>query len=1537
MSYRNRLSRVAKNNNEPSPRNKNITRHDCCGASKLRASSVEHDRINGNHEVHRNSTSVDRVLNINRNSRLNQLTSESTCAASCRTPLRNSTKTTLSRSSLNSSSTPLRKVSARGRGAATPSPRFRRETTSSKKIEDNKSDKECQSSPTDMPSKQSYLFSQNYYDNSSCSVEIIEESCSPQITLPIPTEILNTKSAIFNRSDDDEEKATGISPDGRFLKFDEELGHGSFKTVFRGLDTQTGVAVAWCELQENKLTKTERARFREEAEMLKGLQHPNIVRFYDYWEVSLTKRKYIVLVTELMTSGTLKTYLRRFKKINPKVLKSWCRQIVKGLSFLHSRTPPIIHRDLKCDNIFITGTTGCVKIGDLGLATLKNRSFAKSVIGTPEFMAPEMYEEHYDESVDVYAFGMCMLEMATSEYPYTECTGPAQIYKKVISGVKPLSFDKIENPEIKDIIESCIKLKKEERPSIKELLAHDFFTEDPGIKLEMVSRTDSRIEFRLRVLDPKKRCSNKHRENEAIQFDFEINKDNADDVASEMAKSGLILEEDSKIIAKMLTNHVLNLNKEQNDKRDVPIDEELFKDEASSDLHGSQFRQPETVVMYQLPRFNNQDEENNKSENQSVSTKPHFIKPSSEINVAELINQDQIQTSPSKSLPLRPVDAICQQDNYRKISNISTASSDSAYTSDTNMAYKHLIDLNQMPNTVEVVPEGYNVQNGNNNIYPQEQTMYQNIEQIINQEGLNYIPNASTQWNYPINTIPNQQTIDDEMQRKISTVSSVSNLSSLSSDSVQGLVQQDIQHHAIIHEENASQSNHNLFVQSQDGINATQCAEAINCYKAQSPSNEIYPTNAQLYQENQTYPIYNQTTNFLEDSKLIEEKTDAESTTNIVENDVKQSQRTDHILEETSVIKDAATRKKSRTSGPSLNLLAVYDNRQAECQLESNKHKTVTFRFNIDDVVPYDVANKLVTENLLEASHVDLVAEMMKDVVNKLKLDMQPNIQSVDSLPIPKQEIERVPTSILELENTNSNETPTENLKDVEEKLSETEKNKPVRKISRFLVSPVIALQANEENNSDKNTSKQNELLSPESLHKSILNEMITLASTNTQHLPLYPLITNEDTVSNPDLNSSQLFESKAQTQISTDTNQKGGSLTISELQQKLIQLTAQPSEISTGTPPIGSHPSTPHANSCYESYMNTLQKRLASISMPAGHILGPLSPQSTLHAISSATSKLKIPSAIEVIKPMQPVAIGVEEIHIGDEVGPIVVHAVQAQSIMTGNEVPQHVIMPNENKDQQTMVVQPLPGHSVMVQSVPVRFIQSQDTTENETSPNTQKDDTRERKISRAQSVDLHSLEQKLSSIHSNTYKKYFTNSPIHQTFQSSDQNLVQSMEPDISCDNNPPVSYSSDDIMTDQKESQGSQNTETFKCLNISETPQSAKFNTSVTPLDLQSVLQRQWFELEKLRKRHIEELKSCMQTLRPDSLQPTILYEALSPLSNAGKKINSDASSNSRSTSPTMDNGVMQFTPTGLYFLPESVKLLSSSLADSHHHPT
>ncbi|XP_058640890.1 serine/threonine-protein kinase WNK2-like isoform X2 [Onychostoma macrolepis] len=366
------------------------------------------------------------------------------------------------------------------------------------------------------------------------------------------------KAASEENEEEAEMKAVATSPGGRFLKFDIEIGRGSFKTVYKGLDTDTWVEVAWCELQDRKLTKVERQRFKEEAEMLKGLQHPNIVRFYDFWESPLKGKKCIVLVTELMTSGTLKTYLKRFKVMKPKVLRSWCRQILKGLHFLHTRTPPIIHRDLKCDNIFITGPTGSVKIGDLGLATLKRASFAKSVIGTPEFMAPEMYEEHYDESVDVYAFGMCMLEMATSEYPYSECQNAAQIYRKVTSGVKPASYNKVMDPEVKEIIGECICQNKEERYSIKDLLNHAFFAEDTGVRVELAEEDDglkTSIALKLWVEDPR-RLKGKYRDGGAIEFSFDLEKEIPEAVAQEMVESGFFHESDAKIVGKSLRDRV---------------------------------------------------------------------------------------------------------------------------------------------------------------------------------------------------------------------------------------------------------------------------------------------------------------------------------------------------------------------------------------------------------------------------------------------------------------------------------------------------------------------------------------------------------------------------------------------------------------------------------------------------------------------------------------------------------------------------------------------------------------------------------------------------------------------------------------------------------------------------------------------------------------------------------------------------------------------------------------------------------------------
>uniref|UniRef100_A0A8C1WCY2 Serine/threonine-protein kinase WNK4 n=1 Tax=Cyprinus carpio TaxID=7962 RepID=A0A8C1WCY2_CYPCA len=365
--------------------------------------------------------------------------------------------------------------------------------------------------------------------------------------------------------DEVETKAVATSPDGRFLKFNIEIGRGSFKTVYKGLDTETTVEVAWCELQTRRLTKVERQRFSEEVEMLKCLQHPNIVRFYDSWKSTMKGQKCIILVTELMTSGTLKTYLKRFKEMKLKLLQRWSHQILKGLHFLHTRTPPIIHRDLKCDNIFITGPTGSVKIGDLGLATLKSASFAKSVIGTPEFMAPEMYEEKYDEAVDVYAFGMCILEMTTSEYPYSECQNAAQIYRKVTSGMKPDSFYKVKVPELKEIIEGCIRMNKDERYTIQDLLEHTFFQENNGVHVELAEEDDmvkSGLKLWLRMDDTKK-LHGKYKDNNAIEFLFELYKDVPEEVAQEMVVLGFVCEADYKLVAKAIRDRVTVIKRQR--------------------------------------------------------------------------------------------------------------------------------------------------------------------------------------------------------------------------------------------------------------------------------------------------------------------------------------------------------------------------------------------------------------------------------------------------------------------------------------------------------------------------------------------------------------------------------------------------------------------------------------------------------------------------------------------------------------------------------------------------------------------------------------------------------------------------------------------------------------------------------------------------------------------------------------------------------------------------------------------------------------
>lgn len=272
------------------------------------------------------------------------------------------------------------------------------------------------------------------------------------------------------------------SPGGRYVRFSERLGSGASKDVYRAYDTEEGIEVAWNVVHLAGVPKNERNRIVNEVRLLERLHHQNIISFHGSWVNR--ERQQVNFVTEILSSGTLKSFINKVQVIRWKIAKRWAVQILKGLEYLHSQDPPVIHRDLKCENIFINGTSGDLRIGDLGLSTVNRNGKVLSVLGTPEFMAPDMYEENpYDEKVDIYAFGMCLLEIFTKEIPYNECSNPAQIYKKVTRGAPPDSLARLKSKHAREFIELCLGSRKEDgtfvRPSATELLAHPFLIKRP--------------------------------------------------------------------------------------------------------------------------------------------------------------------------------------------------------------------------------------------------------------------------------------------------------------------------------------------------------------------------------------------------------------------------------------------------------------------------------------------------------------------------------------------------------------------------------------------------------------------------------------------------------------------------------------------------------------------------------------------------------------------------------------------------------------------------------------------------------------------------------------------------------------------------------------------------------------------------------------------------------------------------------------------------------------------------------------------------
>ncbi|XP_076922361.1 putative serine/threonine-protein kinase WNK4 isoform X1 [Bidens hawaiensis] len=432
----------------------------------------------------------------------------------------------------------------------------------------------------------------------------------------------------FGDQDGRSNRYVETDPTGRYGRFKEVLGKGAMKTVYKAIDEVLGMEVAWGQVKLHDLLRSpeDLQRLYSEVHLLGTLNHDSIIKFYTSW-IDVDRRTFN-FITEMFTSGTLKEYRKKYDKVDIRAIKIWARQILAGLVYLHSHDPSVIHRDLKCDNIFVNGHLGQVKIGDLGLAAILHGSCrAHSVIGTPEFMAPELYEENYNELVDVYSFGMCILEMLTHEYPYSECTNPAQIYKKVTSGKLPRAFYKVKDLEAQCFIGKCL-VNASNRLSAKDLMLDPFLSMDederapaaeyihqkpfmnddieierlhlngypPRTNMSIAGKLnpdDDTIILRVQIVDSEGSVRN-------IYFPFDILNDTPYEVAYEMVKELEITDWDPCDISDMIEGEISGLipdwNNINQDEDDHSHSFHSFSSSSSSQLSFSGSRQIDGVA-----------------------------------------------------------------------------------------------------------------------------------------------------------------------------------------------------------------------------------------------------------------------------------------------------------------------------------------------------------------------------------------------------------------------------------------------------------------------------------------------------------------------------------------------------------------------------------------------------------------------------------------------------------------------------------------------------------------------------------------------------------------------------------------------------------------------------------------------------------------------------------------------------------------------------------------------------------------------------
>ncbi|CAF1487765.1 unnamed protein product, partial [Didymodactylos carnosus] len=269
----------------------------------------------------------------------------------------------------------------------------------------------------------------------------------------------------------------------RMAKKGKTVGHGAYGTVWSYL-TLTGrmIAVKEIELDESN---SERVRedyesVREEVNILRGLDHPYIVKFLG---ISLEETHLVKIFMEYLPNGTIEHLLQLFGPFHVDVLKKYTRQIVEGVAYLHENN--VVHRDIKGKNIMLD-INGNIKLIDFGCAkrlkknqnTHSVRQILKSMKGTANWMAPEVISETgHGKKADIWSIGCTMCEMATGKPPWSEYQNQLAVLLIIGNGTRPPA----ELPDscpltAKNFFKSCLTRDPKLRPSAKELLLHAFLT-----------------------------------------------------------------------------------------------------------------------------------------------------------------------------------------------------------------------------------------------------------------------------------------------------------------------------------------------------------------------------------------------------------------------------------------------------------------------------------------------------------------------------------------------------------------------------------------------------------------------------------------------------------------------------------------------------------------------------------------------------------------------------------------------------------------------------------------------------------------------------------------------------------------------------------------------------------------------------------------------------------------------------------------------------------------------------------------------------